>query len=112
MTLEMLICGFVLSEMLGFELQKRTFRATTMIANVGILGAFYSLPFWLPVIAGSLNVIMMPVAFICFFILQNRRDYLGDAVNHGVKGMIWNIGIVTAIVIMAVGAVAKIISLF
>ncbi len=112
MTLEMLICGFVLSEIFGFELHGRTFRAATMVANIGILGAFYSWPFWLPVIAGSLNVIMMPVAFICFFILQNRKDYLGDAINKERKGYLWNIGILLGVLVMALGAWAKLMNLF
>lgn len=112
MTLEMLICGFVLSEMFNFELHGRIFRIATMVANVGIIGAFYALPFWLPVIAGSLNLIMMPIAFICFFILHNRPDYLGDAVTKGFKGYIWNLGILVAILIMALGAWAKLFSIF
>lgn len=112
MTLEMLICGFILSEIFGFELHGRKFRAATMVANIGILGAFYSWPFWLPVIAGSLNVIMMPIAFICFFLLQNRKDYLGDEISAGRKGYLWNLGILVGVLIMALGAWAKLMSFF
>jgi hypothetical protein len=49
MVLEMLLCGFVLSEMLGFELHGRAYKASTMLANIGVLGAFAALPFWVPV---------------------------------------------------------------
>lgn len=112
MILEMLICGFVLSEMLGFKLHGWSFRIATMVANIGILGAFYSMPFWLPVIASSFNVIMMPIAFICFFILQNRTDFLGDAVNKGLRGYIWNVGILLAVLVMAIGAWVKLYSMF
>ena len=112
LTIEMVICGFVLSEMLGFEPRGRAYRAATMTANIGIIGAFYPMPFWLPVLASSTALVMLPVAYIGFFILQNKRSYLGDAVNKGLKGTVWNILLLLAILVVAAGAVVKILSLF
>jgi hypothetical protein len=54
---------------------------------------------------------MMPIAYIAFFILQNKRSYLGDAVNKGLKGAVWNILLLVAILVVAIGAVVKILSL-
>jgi Mn2+/Fe2+ NRAMP family transporter len=112
LTIEMVICGFVLSEMLGFEPRGWRYRAATMTANIGIIGAFYPTPFWLPVIASSTALIMMPIAYIGFFILQNKRGYLGDEVNKGVKGAVWNILLLLAILVVAVGAIVKILRCF
>ena len=112
LTIEMVICGFVLSEMLGFEPRGRAYRAATMTANIGLLGAFYPMPFWLPVLASSTALVMLPVAYIGFFILQNKRSYLGDAVNKGVKGTVWNILLLAAILVVAAGAIVKILSFF
>lgn len=112
LTIEMVICGFVLSEMLGLEPQGWAYRAATMTANIGLLGAFYPTPFWLPVLASSTALVMMPIAYIAFFILQNKRSYLGDAVNKGARGAVWNILLLLAILVVAAGAVAKIVSLF
>lgn len=108
--IEMLICGFVLSEMFRFEYHGWAYRASTMLANIGILGAFYGIPLWLPVIASSFNLVMMPVAYICFFILQNKKNYLGEEVNRGIKGTVWNIILVLAILAVASGAVIKVLS--
>ncbi len=108
--IEMLICGFVLSEMFRFEYHGWAYRASTMLANIGILGAFYSMPLWLPVIASSFNLVMMPVAYICFFILQNKKSYLGEEVNRGIKGTVWNVILVIAILVVAAGAVIKVLS--
>jgi len=108
--IEMLICGFVLSEMFRFEYRGWAYRASTMLANIGILGAFTSMPFWLPVIASSFNLLMMPVAYICFFILQNKKSYLGEEVNRGIKGTTWNVILVLAILVVATGAVIKVLS--
>jgi Mn2+/Fe2+ NRAMP family transporter len=112
LTIEMVICGFVLSEMLGFEPRGWAYRAATMTANIGILGAFTPTPFWLPVLASSIALVMMPIAYIAFFILQNKRSYLGDEVNKGLKGTVWNVLLLVAILVVAAGAVVKILSLF
>jgi Mn2+/Fe2+ NRAMP family transporter len=112
LTIEMVICGFVLSEMLGFEPRGWRYRAATMTANIGILGAFYPLPFWLPVLASSTALVMMPIAYVAFFILHNKRSYLGDEVASGLKGAVWNVLLLLAILVVAAGAVAKILSLF
>ena len=110
LVIEMLICGFVLSEMFHFEYHGRGYKISTMIANVGILGAFYKLPFWLPVITSSFNLLMMPIVYICFFLLQNSKGYLGDEANQGLKGWIWNLGMILAIIVVGVGAAVKIMS--
>jgi manganese transport protein len=111
LTIEMVICGFVLSEMLGFEPSGWRYRAATMVANIGILGAFTTVPFWLPVLASSTALVMMPIAYVAFFILQNKRSYLGGEVASGVKGAVWNVLLLLAILVVAAGAVAKILSL-
>ena len=110
MVLEMLICGFVLSEMLHLEFRGNLYKITTMTANIGILGAFYAMPFWLPVLTSSFNLIMLPVAYVGYFILQNRRDYLGQDVNTGVKGRVWNFIMLVAIAVVALGALVKILT--
>jgi manganese transport protein len=110
--IEMLLCGFVLSEMLGFEFHGRAYRISTMVANVGIIGAFYKMPLWLPVVVSSFNLIMMPIAYTCFFLLQNKKSYLGADIVPGLKGAVWNVILVAAILVVAAGAIVKILSLF
>lgn len=110
--IEMLLCGFVLSEMLHFEFHGWAYRLSTMVANIGIVGAFYKMPLWLPVIVSSFNLIMMPIAYICFFLLQNKKSYLETDMARGLKGTIWNVFLVVAILVVAAGAAVKIISLF
>ena len=112
LTIEMVICGFVLSEMLGFEPRGRAYKAATMVANVGLLGAFYPVPFWLPVLASSTALVMMPIAYAAFLVLQNKKSYLGEDVNRGLKGAVWNALLALAVLVVAAGAVVKIVSLF
>ncbi len=112
LTIEMVICGFVLSEMLGFEPRGWAYRAATMVANIGILGAFYPMPLWLPVLTSSFTLIVLPLAYVGFFILQNKRDYLGNDVVEGAKGTVWNTLLLLAVLITVAGAVAKLLSLW
>jgi Mn2+/Fe2+ NRAMP family transporter len=112
MVLEMLICGLVLSEMLGFELHGRAYRASTMLANVGALGAFAALPFWVPVATSSLNLIMIPAAYLGFFLLHNSQSYLGEDIVRGSKASLWNALLILAILVVAAGAVVKVLSFF
>jgi hypothetical protein len=109
MVIEMLVCGFVLAEMLGFDPRGWKFKVTTSVANVGILGAFMPLPFWVPVATSALNLVMAPIAFIFFFILQNRKDYLGENVNKGWRGYLWNFLMLVSIFISALGTAGYII---
>jgi len=86
------------------------FKASPLLANIGIIGAFYPMPFWLPVLTSSFNLIMMPVAYICFFILHNKKNYLGPYINQGIKGAMWNILLILAILAVTAGATVKILS--
>jgi manganese transport protein len=112
MVLEMLICGLVLSEMLGFELHGRAYKASTMLANIGALGAFAALPFWVPVAASSLNLVMIPAAYLGFFLLHNSKGYLGKDIGRGPKAVLWNALLILAILVVAAGAIVKILSFF
>ena len=112
MVLEMLICGLVLSEMLGFELHGSAYKATTMVANIGVLGAFAALPFWVPVVTSSLNLIMIPAAYLGFFLLHNMKSYLGEDIVRGPRAALWNALLIVAILVVAAGAVVKVLSFF
>jgi hypothetical protein len=85
---------------------------STMLANIGALGAFAALPFWVPVATSSLNLIMIPAAYLGFFLLHNMKSYLGEDVARGPKAALWNALLILAIVVVAAGAAAKIISFF
>jgi hypothetical protein len=97
--------------MFRFEPKGKAYKAATMLANIGILGAFTKLPIWLPVLTSSLNLLMMPIAYIGFFILQNKRSYLGDEVNRGLKGAAWNAVMLVAVLVVAAGAAVRFLSL-
>lgn len=68
-TLHMLTCGFIVSEMSGREQYSRIWYLGTLIPAIGVLGVAYPLPVWLPVITSATCLTLLPIAYIGFVIL-------------------------------------------
>jgi manganese transport protein len=111
-TIIALMAGMAACEMFHIPLQSTKFKVVTLGTSIGFFGAFYSMPFWLPIVTSSANIVMMPLAYICFFLLANRKDFMGSFVNQGFKGWLLNIGMLIAVLVMVLGAAIKIINTF
>ena len=100
----MVVCGFTLCEMLGLEYTVWRYRIFTLAPAVGILGVVTTTPMWLPVAASAICFTMLPIAYILFFIMNNKRSYIGDAVGRGAGRAIFNLVLVVAILMATIGA--------
>lgn len=100
----MVCCGFTVCEMFGLKYTPWRYRLFTLTPSIGILGVMIQQPIWLPVIASAIAFTMLPIAYISFFYLNNKRSYLGDAVPRGAKGRIWNVLLLIAVLMSIVGA--------
>ena len=104
----MVCCGFTVCEMFGLEYTPKRYRMFTLVPAIGILGVMIKSPIWLPVIASALAFTMLPIAYVSFFILNNKRSYLGDAVGKGWKRIAVNAVLLVAVALSLVGAGIKI----
>jgi Mn2+/Fe2+ NRAMP family transporter len=104
----MVCCGFTVCEMFGLEYTPKRYRLFTLTPAIGILGVMIKSPIWLPVIASALAFTMLPIAYVSFFILNNKRSYLGDAVGKGWKRTAVNAVLLVAVILSLVGAGIKI----
>ncbi|MDO4557926.1 MAG: divalent metal cation transporter [Planctomycetia bacterium] len=104
----MVVCGFTLCEMLGFEYTTKRFRICAMTPAIGFFGVVISLPFWFPVFASALCFTMLPIAYLLFLWLNNKRSYIGDAVGKGASRFLFNAVLVIALTMAVVGAVIKV----
>lgn len=68
-TLHMLTCGFILSEMTGQEQGSAMWKLGTLIPAIGVLGVAYPMPVWLPVLTSAICLILLPIAYIGFLLL-------------------------------------------
>ena len=82
----MVVCGFTFSEIfrvLGAAESKTRFRIFALTPAIGMLGVIITLPMWFPVAASAVCFTMLPIAYLAFLIMNNKRSYLGDAVGKG-----------------------------
>jgi len=100
----MTCCGFVLQEMFGLEPSTWRFRLFAMTPAIGIFGVVFQLPFWFPVFASAICFTMLPIAYLIFLVLNNRRSYIGDAVGKGLKRAVFNTLLVLALLMAVIGS--------
>ncbi|WP_442888382.1 divalent metal cation transporter [Congregicoccus parvus] len=81
----MLICGFVVCEILGREHKGWPLRLGSLFGLTGVLGPFVwsKASFWLAVPASVFGLMLLPVAYLAFMLLANRAELLGDAMPRG-----------------------------
>jgi len=104
----MVVCGFTFCEMLGLEYTKLRFRLFALAPAVGILGVVTKLPFWFPVAASAICFAMLPIAYLAFLIMNNKRSYIGDAVGKGLPRLVFNLILVAALALATVGSLIQI----
>jgi Mn2+/Fe2+ NRAMP family transporter len=98
-TMHMLICGFAACEVFGVEPGGWRYRLACLIPAPGVLGVVlwkYIGP-WIAIPASAICGLMLPIAFIAFFILNNSKKYLGKDKPTGVKAIVWNIAMLVSI---------------
>jgi Mn2+/Fe2+ NRAMP family transporter len=104
----MVVCGFTWSEMLGLKQSKTLFRIFALTPAIGILGVVADLPFWFPVAASAVCFAMLPIAYLTFLIMNNKRSYIGDAVGKGFSRMLFNFILVVALCMATIGSIIQI----
>jgi hypothetical protein len=104
----MVVCGFTFCEMLGLEYTKARFRIFALTPTIGILGVVTKLPFWFPVAASAICFAMLPIAYLAFLIINNKRSYIGDAVGSGLRRVVFNLILVVALTVATIGSVIQI----
>jgi succinate dehydrogenase hydrophobic anchor subunit len=104
----MVVCGFTMCEMLGLEYTKTRFRLFALTPSIGIFGVVFTLPLWFPVAASAICLTMLPIAYLIFLILNNKKSYIGDAVGKGFSRVFFNTILIVALIVASVGAFIKV----
>ncbi len=97
----MLINGFVVCEMLGYESGGWPHRIGAMMPAIGALAPFIwtggKAQFWLAVPTSVFGMTLIPIAYCTFLLVMNQRKLLGAALPRGGKRVVWNVLIIAAI---------------
>ena len=108
-TLLMLVCGFIVSELCGGR-SRKTFVLGAMLPTIGVLGpvVWTKYGFWMAVPVSNITYFLMPISYITFIILMNRRALLGQEMPTGLSRMVWNTAMTLVFFIVSVGGCYKV----
>ena len=104
----MVVCGFTFCEWFGLEYTKMRFRLFALVPAIGLLGVVTNLPFWFPVAASAVCFAMLPIAYLLFYLLNNKESFLGDGIMKWPRREFFNIVLVVALLLSVVGSVIQI----
>ncbi len=89
-SLQMLTCGFVATELFGWEVGSRKHQLAMLIPTPGVLGAvLWTKLVWLAVPTNILSGLFLPAAYLGFTLLQRNKNYMGDDLVVGARGRAW-----------------------
>ncbi len=106
----MLINGFCLCEALGMEPKGTMHRiGSYMPGFTGALGFLFlwsnsTAKFYLAVPTSVFGMVLLPIAYVTFFLMMNNKSLLGDNMLQGNKRIAMNIGMLIAIAASGLGS--------
>ncbi|MFA5271161.1 MAG: divalent metal cation transporter [Candidatus Omnitrophota bacterium] len=105
--MHMLICGFVASEIFGVTPGSMRYKLSCLIPMPGVLGVvlWKYMGYWVAVPASAIAGLMLPIAYLGWFILNNNRGFLGADMPTGKKRIVFNIVMLIAIAISLAGII-------
>jgi len=111
-SMQMLVAGFAVCEMLKVEPGGWTYRLSCLIPAPAFLGVLFwqKMSYWIAIPTAAICGVLLPIAYVGFFLLNNNKRYLGEDKPKGLKAMIWNIGMLTAIAVSSIAAIYYVVS--
>ncbi|MEQ8208741.1 MAG: divalent metal cation transporter [Lacipirellulaceae bacterium] len=105
-SLMMLISGFVICEIADRPAQGWFFRIGCLASANGVLWPLIwtgKTKAWLTIVAGVYGAMLLPIAYVTFYLMMNQKSLLGDERPKGVARIVWNLLMIIA-VLAATGA--------
>lgn len=101
-SLMQLISGFVVCEICNIEPKGWIFRLGCLLPINGVLWPLLwdgSAKAWLTVVAGVFGAMLLPIAYVTFYLMMNQKTLMGEERPKGFGRLVWN-------VLMAVSVIA------
>ena len=100
-TMHMLVSGFAACEMFGVEPGGWRYKLACLIPAPGLLGVILwtKMGPWIAIPTSAIAGIMLPIAYIGFFVLNNSEAYLKEDKPRGRKAVVWNTAMLIAIIV-------------
>lgn len=103
-TLQMIVAGFALCEMFGIEPEGWRYRLACLLPAPAFIGVILwkHMGTWVALPAFTIGLVMLPIAYIGWFLLQNSSRFLGDARPRGRAALVWNGAMILALAVTLV----------
>ena len=97
--LHMLVCGFALCEIFKWPATGWKYRFACLLPFPAVTGALFwpTLQTYVALPTSAISGLLLPIAYVGWFLLHNSKSYLGDDRPQGVKRILWNTGMILAI---------------
>jgi hypothetical protein len=108
----MLINGYAFREIVGKPDATAPFVVGCLVA--GLFGASWlyvwqgDAKFWLAIFTSSFGMMLLPIAYITFFLMMNSKRILGDEKPKGASMLMWNVLMILSVIGAIVAASAAI----
>jgi len=100
LVMHMLCCGAAAAELFGWEFHSRKYRLALLLPTPAVLGVFLwsTMGAYVVLPTSAICGFLLPIAYIGWLVLNNRRDYLGDDCPGGNRAAVFNSAMVVCIV--------------
>jgi len=108
-TVHMLVSGFAACEVFGVEPGGFKYKMLCLIPAPAFLGVLFWSRYgtYIAIPTSAACAVLLPIAYIGWFALQNSKKYLGEEKPAGGKAAAWNIAMAIAVVTASAAAVIK-----
>lgn len=100
LVMHMLTCGAAAMEMFDLEEDSLQYRLACLIPTPAVLGVFLwsSMGPYVVLPTSAICGVLLPIAYIGWLILNNRRSYLGSDTPTGSRALLYNAAMIASIV--------------
>ncbi len=104
--MHMLVSGFALCEIMKWPTDGWRYRLACLLPAPAVTGVLFwpTLQTYIALPTSAVSSILLPIAYIGWFFLNNNRKFLGDDTPRGWIAKIWNIGMLLAITLASASA--------
>ena len=100
LVMHMLTCGAAAKEMFGFSNNSLDYRLSCLLPTPAVLGVFVwtSMGPYVILPTSAICGFLLPIAYIGWYVLNNREDYLGADMPRGSRRALFNTAMMLCIV--------------
>jgi Mn2+/Fe2+ NRAMP family transporter len=100
LVMHMLCCGAAAGAMFGLEPRSTKYRLALLLPTPAVLGVFLwsTMGAYVILPVSAITGLLLPIAYLGWFFLNNNRSFLGDDCPAGGKRLIYNVAMVLCIV--------------